>query len=472
MPAVSYQSTLIVILILLFNLKTTVANSNDSQPDFNQSTETVTLGAQSWPRDGRIYGWISQPNYRGTMDIIWSCLVTIFISTYTILCLNIPSKNDKWYVIYGRRLMWMGLAILGPEFVLTFAAGQWSRAQQSVAAFHAQGYKQWTLRQGFFADMGGFILNTPDTKPFPLNAKQLHWLVVHKFIDVPTISKAEISDKSKQDKLAKIITTFQIGFLILQTLGRVAQNLAITTLELNALAIVVCSVMTSLTWLSKPTDVHTPVELHTSHSIKTIIGPRDWKITPLDFVDENGPGWAINVQAFMKMPTIPPERPIQRIPNDRFPMDPYGWQEYFLCFATLIFAAIHVSGWNFAFPSKLEQILWRSASMLLFGITALFWILETMASWKRLGRWKWLYYCITNRRKLWEPEQAVEQDTDEYREPKVLPLPWEFWSILPLVILYGVARFYLIVEAFLELRNLPATALLDVDWSLYFPHIS
>jgi hypothetical protein len=49
----------------------------------------------------------------------------------------------------------------------------------------------------------------------------------------------------------------------------------------------------------------------------------------------------------MGLPVISAQRPVQRIPNDRFPLNPYGVQEYFLCFATLLFTAIHVAGWNF-----------------------------------------------------------------------------------------------------------------------------
>lgn len=447
--------------------------SGSGMRSVNNSMDTVTLGNLTISQGSRIEGWVSQPDFRGTMDILWICLVTIFTCTYTILCLNVPSRNDTRLALVGRRILWMGLAIIGPEFVLTYAAGQWSRACHSVEAFHAAGYARWTMRKAFFADMGGFVLQAEDSEPFPLNVKHLHWLVINKYVDYPDVTDEEIWDKSKQDTLAKVITTFQIGFLVVQSIGRAAQHLAITTLELNTLGIVACSLMTSCTWLRKPSDVRTPLLIRTSITILEITRSRPWKQTPLDFVDENGPGWAVNVQPFMKMPVLPPDRPIQRIPDDRFPMNPHGAQEYYLCFATLVFAAIHVAGWNFSFPSRPEQILWRVSSMLLFGITASFWILETMASWKRLGRWKQLYYTILNRKKLEDFEKSrTQRMMTETREPTELPLPWEFWTIFPLAVLYGLARFSLLAEAFLELRSLEATALLNVDWSVYFPHVT
>ncbi len=67
--------------------------------------------------------------------------------------------------------------------------------------------------------------------------------------------------------------------------------------------------------------------------------------------------------------------------------------------------------------------------------------------------------------------QRSEKVKDQAREPTTLPLPWEFWSILPIALSYGIARAYLLAEAFLELRSLKVTAFLNVQWSTYIPHI-
>lgn len=441
---------------------------NCSQTDANNLALTV-FNASS---NGRVSHWVSQPTYRGTWDILWTCLATVFICTYTLLCLNLPAPHDTLPILIRRRILWMFLAVVAPEIVLTYASGQWSRARQSVELFQKAGFDQWNMRLAFFADMGGFVLLTPHSESFPLNAKQLHWLIVHQHVEYPEVKTDEIWDKSKQDRLSKVIASIQIGYFILQCIGRAAQHLVITTLELNALAIVVCSLMTNFIWLHKPSDVRKPFCLHCKTNINEIVGSRTWNQTPLDFVDGNGPGWAMNVQPFMKMPVIPPQRPIQRIPNDRFPMNPYGFQEYFVCFGTLLFTGIHVAGWKYSFPSSVENILWRVSSLILFGVTAAFWILETAASWVRLGRWTWLYLRIMDSKKLPDFEkQRTEKLKDQAREPTTLPLPWEFWTILPIALLYGIARAYLLTEAFLELRSLKVTAFLNMQWSTYIPHI-
>ena len=443
-------------------------NCNYGQTDAN-NLALMTFNASS---NDRISHWVSQPSYRGTWDVLWTCLVTIFICTYTILCLNVPAPQDSLLHLIRRRILWMFLAIVAPEIVLTYASGQWSRARQSVELFQKTGFDQWNMRLAFFADMGGFVLHTPHFESFPLNAKQLHWLIINQHIEYPEVKTDEIWDKSKQDRLSKFIASIQIGYFILQCIGRAAQHLDITTLELNTLAIVVCSLLTSFIWLHKPSDVRKPFGLHCEKNLYELAGSERWNQTPLDFVDGNGPGWAMNIQPFMKMPVIPPQRPIQRIPNDRFPMNPYGFQEYFLCFGTLLFTGIHVCGWKYTFPSSVENILWRISSLILFGVTAAFWILETAASWVRLGRWKWLYLRIMDSKKLSDFErQRLEKLKDQAREPTTLPLPWEFWSISPIALLYGIARAYLLTEAFLELRSLKVTAFLNVQWSTYVPHI-
>ncbi|KAH8175533.1 hypothetical protein LIA77_03951 [Sarocladium implicatum] len=463
-------------LLLLITYILPFASSAPATPLSTRDTKSLGVCEQGALifQDALINGWVREPDYRGTWQILWTCLVTTFLCTYTLLCLNVPANDDGWKTLLGRRLKWMGLAILGPEIVLTYAAGQWSRARHSVDAFHQSGYREWTMRQAFFADMGGFVLHAADSTPFPLNAKQLHWLVVNKFVEYPPYTIEEIHDKSKQDRLAKIISSIQITFLVVECIARTAQGLAISTLELNTLATVVCSLMTAFAWLHKPVDVRTPFKITSSSTITEINGGREWDTTPLDFIDENGPGWALNVQPFMKMPVIPPSRPIQRIPNDRFPMNPYGIQEYCVCFATLLFTGLHVLGWHFSFPSQTEKILWRVSSLILFGVTAAFWLFETAASWARLGRWRWLYIYLFRKQMLgrFEEERRIKAERNvSTRKAIELPLAWEFWTIMPIALIYGIARMYQVVEMMLQLRHLDASVFVQVSWSMYVPHI-
>jgi hypothetical protein len=95
--------------------------------------------------------------------------------------------------------------------------------------------------------------------------------VEKKYMAIPDVTPEDLEDKSKQDTIAKTVTCFQIMYLVFDCLGRAAQGLAITILELSALAIVACSVLTSLCWMHKPLDVRRPIRLRIKYSIEEIL---------------------------------------------------------------------------------------------------------------------------------------------------------------------------------------------------------
>ena len=65
------------------------------------------------------------------------------------------------------------------------------------------------MRQAFFADMGGFLLATPDMeKPQPLNGELLLALIRKGYVSYPEFDKAAIDDKNKFDGLARCVARF------------------------------------------------------------------------------------------------------------------------------------------------------------------------------------------------------------------------------------------------------------------------
>ena len=465
------------LFLVLFGTSIGQINAENINSTTTSASSCTVNGPSAYPVSPgiRVHGWVGQPNGRGTIDIIWTSLATIFISTYVMLCLNVPSTGEPWWSVAYRRILWMGISIAGPEFVLTAAAGQWAAAKRSVDAFKSAGYEAWTMRHAFFADMGGIEVCPPDFVPFRVNAKQLHYLVTKGYLSYPNILRKEISDKSKQDTVAKLITCTQIAYLILQCIGRALQSLAITTLELFALAIVVCTIATSWCWLQKPTDVKFPIRIGMETSIALILkeggasaAARPYRQTPLDFVDDLSPSWSLNIQTFINMPIGPFERPISRFGNDRFPYLELR-DNTVLFVATLIYASIHVWAWNWAFPSRVENTLWRVSSMIILGSTITFWAFESIAIWYRYNGGEKFFYKILN--KLDRLEDIEKLRVEKAANPRKLPLKGEFWSIFPLALIYAIARTYLLVEAVLGLRDLEASAFENVYWSIYLPHI-
>ncbi|KAL6866746.1 hypothetical protein J3F83DRAFT_123198 [Trichoderma novae-zelandiae] len=161
------------------------------------------------------------------------------------------------------------------------------------------------------------------------------------------------------------------------------------TIELSTVAIAVCSIMTSICWIFKPQEVRYPVRIDMPVTMDHVLheaGPvaaRPYRQTPLDFVDDLTPTWALNIQPFIKLPVGPHERPLPRIGDSRPP--PAGnarWSLPVRCDAGYMRQSI-LPVRTSIFPSQVEQMLWRVSSLILVGTTALFWVLETGAIFQR-----------------------------------------------------------------------------------------
>ncbi|KAK4187425.1 hypothetical protein QBC35DRAFT_384874 [Podospora australis] len=429
-----------------------------------------------------VHGWVPQPDTRGTMDIVWTCVVTTILCTYAILCLNCPPRDEGLIGELRRKLLWVGIGIVGPEFVLTIAFDQFVRARDSVAMFRQEksGLKTWTYRHAFFANMGGFELSCPDCPPFRINSQHIQWLVNHRYINPPEISEEELWDKSKHDTLARVITCLQCGYMILTCIGRTVQGLAITTLELSTLAMVVCSLMTSICWLRKPLDVRYPVRITMTTPIAEVlhragsIATQPYRQNPLDFIDDYRPSWALNVHTCMSFASGNGIRPLTRVGDSRMPK--LTWKESpYLCIATLMYASIHLIGWRYTFPTRVEQTLWRISSCILVATTVSYWLVQGIAKASNTRYFEKGIMKQSGQRVDTDLELGKKDDEagSETLRPARMQLKSKafFWRVLPLAIAYALARGYIIFEALLGLRSLPASAYLNIEWLSLIPHL-
>ena len=140
--------------------------------------------------------------------------------------MNVPALNDNSFLRFRNKLSIALLGILGPDFLMVLALGQWESARRSVkvSPFHKPGFtivahanwqrfnaaklsrKKWTMKHAFFADMGGYLLISEDYKtPFPINGDQLFFLVSNDYVELPDIDDADIDDKNKRDGLARCV---------------------------------------------------------------------------------------------------------------------------------------------------------------------------------------------------------------------------------------------------------------------------
>ncbi|KAJ7130466.1 hypothetical protein C8R44DRAFT_872266 [Mycena epipterygia] len=106
-----------------------------------------------------------------------------------------------------------------------------------------------------------------------------------------------------------------------------------------------------------------------------------------------------------------------------------------------IFGAIHCAAWNTDFPSTIEMWMWRACSLMVTTIPAALGLVIALGT--SIGG-------------------TVLKDTLDLICIII---------VFILIPLYPIARLFLITMTFTSLRALPPGTFIDVDWSVYIPHL-
>jgi hypothetical protein len=120
-------------------------------------------------------------------------------------------------------------------------------------------------------------------------------------------------------------------------------------------------------------------------------------------------------------------------------------------FSTIIYGAIHLGGWNEIFPTAVESWLWRGSALYVV-FAGLLWSFLNLLGFLSGAVWVYWYdFLASDSRK---------------RSHIVIYVLATIGGTF-----YFVSRAYLVVEAFVSLRALPASAYVSPSWILTVPHI-
>jgi hypothetical protein len=124
-------------------------------------------------------------NVRGTFDILWSCISTLLVCTWTIHHLCIPGKDDvrKTSKDYWRtrvkeiwlRLKWTIGTLLIPELISAKAFQDLIMARTSCHAMKflaSEDGVEWKIIQAHYANLGGYVLEFPIHYPCEIETCQ------------------------------------------------------------------------------------------------------------------------------------------------------------------------------------------------------------------------------------------------------------------------------------------------------------
>ncbi|KAF2106052.1 hypothetical protein BDV96DRAFT_617543 [Lophiotrema nucula] len=387
-------------------------------------------------------GWVPEPRNRGTAGIIWSCLLVLFVCTWSVMHHNLPRKDEGFSTTFWRKLRWATLAITAPELLTLFAIMQWNAARRSIRDMHNLGIRDWTETHAFYANAGGFVLEAPDCPPFPINATSISYLISKGKLEMPRTTEREIWDRSKADRCAKWVAVIQTGWLFCNIVVRAIQRLPVTPLELFTMAFVVPTLATQYFWWRKAQNAETPIHLRVEWDIRDMLceaGPDaavPYIDTPMDFVEKPvWDGWKRRLR-LLHFGGLQ-ERPLTRIPNDYSP-PPTGKEAAFIWIISVVHAGIHCL-----------------ATLTLLGVMILGGLVPVLSTSS------WFDFTF-NLLWIWVREA----------KKKTLLREWTFSSLVSCAyILYIAARLVILAEVISVFRSLPAAAYRQVSWMALWPHV-
>ncbi|KAL7902649.1 hypothetical protein HDV64DRAFT_287212 [Trichoderma sp. TUCIM 5745] len=302
--------------------------------------------------------YVSSPNTRGTLDILWSSLFTIFACTWTIQHPNVPEQREvddhsltlrgwrTWIGSLWRNIKWgmeecfrstlrMLWTVIAPELIISAACIQLIEARENEKKMKQHNLDDrvpWTRTHSYYANMGGFVVRNPSADktiyhdPYHLTGQEIFELREGGHIAYfPSITEAEIMDKSKGDMLGKLIALGQIVWSVCQIIARLVRKLPVSPLEVAVVAFAVCAVFIYVLYWKKPQRVGV------THTIQ--------------LKDDN----PLYSKGELKDKMLDDEKDIIVL--------------NVVSFSAALFGGIHAIAWDFPFPSTIELIFWRCASI-------------------------------------------------------------------------------------------------------------
>lgn len=187
-----------------------------------------------------LVGWVPQNAGRGTLDIIWSCFLTILICTWTTIHprIHTSSRVARWHK--GLQLVKM---LLAPEMVCLESLQEWIQAKKLTRRVDKANGAQLDSSQAFYLGMMGVRYRTLVGWNV-LWPSQYAWLLKQKLVDWDDtlsswgLDKRAIRDKNKADGLVKLATLWQVIWFTLQCITHEANGVPIAPLEAMTLAYV------------------------------------------------------------------------------------------------------------------------------------------------------------------------------------------------------------------------------------------
>ncbi|KAJ5425570.1 hypothetical protein N7465_000640 [Penicillium sp. CMV-2018d] len=435
--------------------------------------------------------FVSSPNTRGTLDIVWSCLSVIGLCTWSILHLNVPiqstpsTKRQKYLRTLRRfssKLKWVMINIVAPEWAFGRAYSDVSSVRMLKARFaeiQDRDGVPWSDSHIHYANMGGFPIQfvdsdatagtqeIPSIRDFPKGIRtpqmlqrsmqeisnaigKVDWALDRSNILAIEKANSMVSQGDlKKERILNMSYTNWVGNLTLLcgNLWVVDANQLLLARELgiidklpdmsqdslddhnNGDLVVKILALLQISWMFIQLGIDKPQDVRTSYTIKAVRHPSAEDLIYMASAGPVGNVFKSNVW----------------IPNDAVHRDAIGKVPgYVISLAYFfVFGATHCVAWNFELPTAVERLLWRLSSV----VTA---VALPFA------------YLISD--PIWLKMFKLES------QPKILELAQGSLLIL-IVVVFILARLFITVEVVRSLAFLPPGAFIGT-WTANIPHVA
>lgn len=271
-------------------------------------------------------GFVFEPSCgRGTISILWGCLVTIVFVVWTVL------HTDTTHPTMSKPA-WAVFVFFVPEAMPAGAIEQLVRARQLQKRLRSiPGWEDWTLKRSFFiikkgvTDHEGEVLSASGLVRLATEKKSgLHMSMLP--------SESQIDKRSKTSWFEKIVASGQAVWFVANIISRLAGGYQITPLEDMTVAYTCCGLISAIAWFRCPQGVEEAFEIDRA---RTIAAPCN------DDTPEKDSDHVVRTTVYVIL---------------------------------AVFTGIHLAAWNYPFPSAPEAWLWRAGSMatLMFGVVLLY----------------------------------------------------------------------------------------------------
>ncbi|KLO15467.1 hypothetical protein SCHPADRAFT_824642, partial [Schizopora paradoxa] len=225
-----------------------------------------------------------------------------------------------------------------------------------------------------------------------------------------------ITERAKSNSFGKTVMSFQVVWFCVSCASRLAEDLPLSLLEVSTLAHGLCTLASCAVWWRKPLNIASPtwIQFDTERSL-----------TALEYMR------AHSLLTFNSSPTF----------GDLFMAFSIEKLDGFIfvsAFTPIVYGSLHFLGWHAQFPTKVERILWRIATVASMspGAAAAVSFVKTRAH-----------------------GQNLVSRSDKFMSSLLIPS------------IYALGSMYLLFESVRQLWYLSPNAYIIATWSYYVPHL-